>query len=228
MNIRKLNQKGFSIGELLLLLIILIIIGFVGWYVWQSQQKANKNYDDAAQGAGNAQKTEKKAAEKKAAEPADPTADWLTYTNKEGSFSFKYPKTWVQAEHPELCTPTIALFAANAASVGKCATESFGQMSWVSQEGNQLGNCELDAAHYPDLTTEAVTVNGVGGKKQTGTYKAGADDIGPGPQTGDKIVRYTFFTNNRTYYASYAVQPAYPDVLSDFNTLMTKTFKFTP
>lgn len=228
MKIKKLNQKGFSIFELLLILLILLILGAVGWYVWQSKQKADKNYNDAAQGAGDAQKSDKK--KKEAAKPAaDPTADWLTYSNKPGSFSFKYPKTWVQATHPDSCSPGIALFGANSKSVGVCASESFGQMSFFGGRGDaqDLADREMNNASYPGFQTEAVTINGVTGKKQTGSYQAVPDAVG-GPKTGDKFVVYTFFTNGYVYSVRYAVNASYPDALSDFNTLVTKTFKFTP
>ncbi len=225
------NQKGFGLWELLLLILLILFIILIGWYVWQSQQKANKAYDDASQSQSEPAKAEKKKeepAKKAAVVEVDPTKDWKTFSSAAGVYSFKYPPTWVVASNLETCNPGLALLGGNAASTGKCATESFGQMSFTSAAGNQLAEYEMQAANYTELTSEAATVSGVVGKKQTGTYKQVGEDIGPGPQTGDKYVKYTFFTNNRTYSATYAIQAAYPDVLSDFNLLMTKTFKFQP
>jgi prepilin-type N-terminal cleavage/methylation domain-containing protein len=38
---KKLNQKGFTFLEMLLVLIILAIIGFTGYYVWNSHEKTD-------------------------------------------------------------------------------------------------------------------------------------------------------------------------------------------
>ncbi|HVV67366.1 MAG TPA: hypothetical protein VHB72_04880 [Candidatus Saccharimonadales bacterium] len=48
---RKLNQKGFSAVEALLIIIILLLIGFIGYYVWHSQHETNKTYSSASQTA---------------------------------------------------------------------------------------------------------------------------------------------------------------------------------
>ena len=219
----KKNQKGFALIEALLILIILLLIAFAGWWVWQSKAKISKTQEDTANSQSEPAKSDKKAAQKPA---VDPTADWKAYSNADGQYSLKHPTSWVRASSPELCTPTLFLVAGNAASVGKCASEGFGQMSVDSSAGNILSEAEFTATNYTDLQTEAVTVAGVAGKKQTGTYKQTGEDIGPGPQTGDKFVKYTFYTNGRTYSAVYAIKAAYPDVLSDFNTMVTKTLQF--
>lgn len=224
---KKLNQKGIAGTLVLLILVLVLAVGGVGYYVWSAKKSTDKTLSDSAKGAGDATKTEKKKAAEKAA--PDPTADWATYSSKEGEYSFKYPKTWVQASHPEKCNPGLVLFGVNAASVGICASGNGGQMSFSSQPGNVVATAKMQNASYPDVTSTAVTINGVAGTKQTGTYKD-VDGMGVGPAEGTKLTQYTFFTNGKTYIATYSVgNPAspYPDGLSDFNTLMT-TFKFTP
>ena len=48
---KKLDQKGFSAIEALLMVIILLLIGFIGYYVWHSQHETNKTYSSAAKTA---------------------------------------------------------------------------------------------------------------------------------------------------------------------------------
>lgn len=44
----KLNQKGFSLIEGLLIVIALVLIIFVGYYVWHTQKEANKTLDSSS------------------------------------------------------------------------------------------------------------------------------------------------------------------------------------
>jgi hypothetical protein len=127
------------------------------------------------------------------------------------------------------CDDGSALFlAANTSSLARCNSDSGGQMLVASYKGNILSSQELSSKYYPDLVTEAITLNGVTGKKQTGTFKSPSGEVGIGPADGDKTVMYTFYTNGRTYYASDSIKASYPDVLSDFNLMITNTLKFTP
>ncbi|MDB5163618.1 MAG: hypothetical protein JWS12_235 [Candidatus Saccharibacteria bacterium] len=56
---KKLNSKGFSAVEALLILIIVGVIGFVGWYVYKSQKDTNKTLNNTSQGASTPQKVTK-------------------------------------------------------------------------------------------------------------------------------------------------------------------------
>jgi hypothetical protein len=221
---KKLNQQGIAGTLVILIIVLLLAVGGVGYYVWKMRSDSKPAGDATGH---SSHMTESKTVEKTA---PDPTADWATYSNKEGSFSFKYPKTWVQAAHPEKCNPGSVLFGVNAASVGTCASGNGGQMSFSTQAGDVVSTAKMQNASYPDVTSTAVTINGVAGTKQAGTYKD-VDGFGVGPTEGTKLTQYTFFTGGKTYVATYSVgNPAspYPDGLSDFNTLMTTTFKFTP
>jgi type II secretory pathway pseudopilin PulG len=44
----KLNQKGFSLVEGLLVIIALALVAFVGFYVWNAQKDTNKTLDTAS------------------------------------------------------------------------------------------------------------------------------------------------------------------------------------
>ena len=47
----KINQKGFSAVEGLLVIIIVLLIGFIGYYVWHTQKQTNKTYNSSANAA---------------------------------------------------------------------------------------------------------------------------------------------------------------------------------
>jgi hypothetical protein len=211
----KNQQKGFGLLGIIFIILILVIIGFAGWYLWKKQdsnsskdtntsQKGDKSTDDAAK--------------------TDPTDDWAAYSNTPGEFSFKHPKSWVFAENPEWCTETLVLFAPSASTVGKCATESFGQMVVMSTEGDARAESGLGEG-FESVVQITVTADGMEGTKQTGTSTS-TDGVGALP-AGSVVTQYVFFTNGRTYTARYVQAPDYPNALSDFNTLVTKTLKFS-
>lgn len=217
----KINQKGFGVVEILLVFVIIGLIGGTGYYVYNSQKKTNTALDNTANSQSEPQKSED---EEDNQETVDETADWATFSSEDGHFSLKHPKSWVKAKNPELCAPGLLLLGANSASVGKCASEGFGQIAVNSSEGNMVSEFEMKKADYSDLVTEEVVADGVTGKKQTGSYSGAVGGIGP--VKGDKQVVYLFFAKNRTYSATYSVNDTYPDVLSDFNLMVTKTLKF--
>jgi hypothetical protein len=215
---RKLNSKGFSTLEIILVLIVVGLSAGAGVYFFKQQKK-----DDTQPANTTSQtQTDTKPAETKAT--PDPTADWVSYTSAEGKFSLKYPKTWVTATNPELCSPGILLLGANSGSVGKCASEGFGQISVTGQPSH--ADCgDLNAEAWTVNSKETVTVASVTGLKQAATAKAPADGAGTDPE-GTKILNYCFNNNGYTYVANYKQLPSYPDALADFSLMVTKTLKF--
>lgn len=220
---KKTNQSGFSGVEGLLIIVIVAIVGFAGWWVYKSKNDINKTQQNTAQAAGDAQKAAPKMVATKPA-ATDPTADWTPYSNKGGKFSLKYPKTWVTAALPDACTPGLLLIGPSSASVGHCGSDNFGEMSVSSVSGDDRSNDPL-ANGFTNVTKESVTVDGTQGTKVSGTAKGQPNAIGSLPD-GTKEVGYIFYTNNRTYNATYIQGSSYPDVLSDFNLMITKTLKF--
>ncbi len=216
----KMNQRGFGFPQIALMIVIAAIIGGTGYYVLKTNNDTKKILDNTTK------LNESIATDKAIVKAADPTKDWKAYSNAAGKFSLKYPSTWVTATNPSLCGPELFLVGADAKSVGTCASESTGQMYVTSTTETLTDNGELNATSYPDMKTEAVTVTGVVGKRQTGTYKASGD--GPGPVDGAKTVQYIFHTNGRTYTAVYNINSSFPDVLKDFDLMITKTLKFEP
>lgn len=215
------NIKGFTMIEGLLILVIVGILGGIGWYVWDTRNKTSDtlaNADSANSSAIKYVKNEK-----------DPTADWVSYSNTEGSFSLKHPRTWVKASNLELCNPGLLLIGANADSVGRCASESFGQMSVASVAGDSSKEAELKDG-YTKIVRTSARANGVTGVVMSAEASGQVENefgIGGGLPAGTKVNTYIFYANGRTYTATYIKLSSYPDALSDFNLMVTKTLKFS-
>jgi hypothetical protein len=216
------NQKGFSAVEAILIIVIIAAIGLGGWYVWKKQNTKD------AHSTTNSQKQSESSTKESAQEATpDPTADWVTYSNATGKFSFKHPAAWVFADNPQACTEGLVLFAPVQTALGKCATESGGQMMVLGTEGDVRSEYKIGQGYlteYTGVVEVDVTVDGVTGIKQTATA-SGQEDVGALPD-GTKIVQYVFYANGKTYLARYTQYPAYPDVVGDFNKLVTQTLKF--
>lgn len=214
------SQKGFSAVEAIIILIVVALLALGGWYVW----KKNNKDTDTNKNTASQQKETPKEDEK----PVDPTEGWTSYANEKGKYSLKHPASWVMASNLDACTEGLVLLAPSGATLGKCASEYFGQVGVSSREGDERDNFTFKEAYYTNVQDEPVTVAGITGNKYT-TVVSGMDNevvVGASPDN-TKIVRYVFFTNNRTYVADYIQEPTYPDALSDFNLIVTKTLKFT-
>jgi hypothetical protein len=225
------NQGGFSAVEGLLIFIIVAIIAGTGWYVMSANNKTNDTLNNAGLGTA-AKATKKKQTNPAPVVQADPTASWTAYSNKIEQYSLKYPSTWVKAAKPSGCDleDDFFMLGANSASAGKYCVDgpkALGQIHVATSKGDFRNGCCLDSSTYPNLTKEKAVVDGVVGEKQTGNYKLPADAIGAEPEDGHKTVAYIFYTNGITYQIFYEANSGYPDVLSDFNLMVTKTLKFS-
>lgn len=60
---KKLNQKGIGVVEVLLLLVLVGLIAAVGYYVYNSQKKTNESLDNASQSLTDAAKASQEAKE---------------------------------------------------------------------------------------------------------------------------------------------------------------------
>lgn len=89
---KKLNTKGFTAIEGLLILVIVGIIGGAGYYVYKSQ----KDTEDTSNSTGNSEVTiDKNEVDKETSKEAtDLTAGWKTGEIGTTGLSFKYPPKW--------------------------------------------------------------------------------------------------------------------------------------
>ncbi len=210
----KNNQSGFSAVEVVLILIIVVLVGVVGFMVYNNHSKKTASITTVT--------TTKPTTPK--ATPVDSTASWIAYVGPDGKISLKYPKTWATASNPDLCTAGILLLGSDSNSVGKCATENFGQIS-VSWQASHDACSDLDSDAWTVNSKETIKVSGVSGLKQTATAKDPGQMLGAPPE-GTPTVNYCFNSGGYIYRANYTKLAAYPDALNDFNLMVTKTLKF--
>ncbi|MDB5163622.1 MAG: hypothetical protein JWS12_239 [Candidatus Saccharibacteria bacterium] len=92
---KKINQKGFSAVEGLLILVIVSVIGFIGWYVWNSNKKTTTSYNNAA-ATNQAASTTKKSTSAASETAAKPTTkyfevkEWGVKAPYDGTLTLRY------------------------------------------------------------------------------------------------------------------------------------------
>ncbi|MDB5163620.1 MAG: hypothetical protein JWS12_237 [Candidatus Saccharibacteria bacterium] len=96
---KKLNSRGFSAVEGLLILVIVGIIGFVGWYVYKSNKDANKSLSNASQSTISSQTSTKKSETKTAAPEKKVSDSWLEY--KAPHYSIRFADGWTITKKQE-------------------------------------------------------------------------------------------------------------------------------
>lgn len=210
------SQKGFSLIEALLGLIFAALIGLIGINVANNHK--NKTSSVVINAASETSKMVK-----------DPTVNWTAESNLIGKFDVKYPGSWATVIYPKACTDTaengVFFLGANMDSVGKCATENLGQMSIIWTTDNQLC-ADLDSSTWTQNSKQTVAVSNVKAFKIQATAKESGNLLGGYP-AGTKTVQYCAVSNSKVkYIASYVQLATYPDVLNEFNTMVTKTLKF--
>ncbi len=164
----------------------------------------------------------------------DPTAKWTPYSSSAGQFSVRYPSTWVQPTNREACGAYTfdrnLYLGPDAQSVLKCGTENGGQMSITSTPG-QKGDITWDfTIGYKDVIKKTIKVDGVVGDR-TSAVAIGQPQDPLAFRDGTIVVEYVFSTKGNIYVAQYMQAPAgsnpSKDVLTDFDTMITKTLTFT-
>lgn len=218
MNKIRSNQLGFGAVEVLLGLIFLAIVAFTGVYVANNRDTKT----EASSSSANSKVVENKPT------ATGPTASWTKYSDPLGKFDIKFPKTWVTVTNPTACGNTsetgVFLLGANSDSVGKCASENFGQMT-VTWRSDRTSCEDLSADAWTQDSKQTVTVSSVAATKISATAKEPGFGLGAVPE-GTKTVQYCAIANKKMYIANYLQLTGSPDVLSNFNTMVTKTLKF--
>jgi hypothetical protein len=227
------NQKGLSSVEALLILVIILNLGSVGY----SRLEAGKSQGIASEASqiGAKQTTQQKDLPEK----TDATADWITFVSSQRGFSLRHPKYWaVGFKEPQYCFGSgVSDFVAGADAdlVAQCGSEYKGQIYVSSEEGNQLGKhkLETDKDFFESFSSQKVTVANIKGTRKSGTAKGQFSEkfeekyVLPGLPDGTKVVIYSFYTHGRTYVAEYNHRIGEPDILRDFDLMITKTLKFS-
>lgn len=214
-----MNRKGFTLIETLLLIFILLVLGGTGWFVWNTKDKTDKNFKDSDSASSSTIQY-----------VTIDSSDWTEFSSSEGNYYFRHPPWWVRAPNLENCNPGLFMAGATDKWTGACGSESFGQITVYSVEGNHTADYELDEG-YTSITRSTVRVNGVSATKMTGVSSGQQQEseIGTvGLLDGIQVTTYIIYTNDRTYSATYREPlPPVPDGLRDFNTMMHKTFRFS-
>ena len=218
-----------SLVETLLSLVVIIIIGNVGC----SRQKAGKSQGTTSEASQIEAKQipQQKGLPEKTVE----TAGWITFVSSKGRFSLRHPKSWaIGHKEPQFCTDTEFSFTAGADAdlVGECGTEYFGQIHVVSEEGNKLSqhkSIRTDSQSYQYITRKKVMVDNIEGTREAGTVRQNNNELDiehPLPD-GTKVVIYSFYAHGRTYVAQCQQRIDEPDILRDFDLMITKTLRFS-
>ncbi len=184
---QKIKQHGFTAIEIVLVIALVGVIGVAGYQAWQNMQKAK------TQTSSNT--TAQKTPEATPAPTVNPTADWLTYANKDYGFSFKYPKDWkLDQVHPNsvptaddevlglVLTPPGSVYDSFTIKVGTSYTKAVDTYKSINLSGSTKITSE-----------EMISRNGVTGLKINST---GGNDLGSWKNSA-----YFFQRNGVAYWA---------------------------
>ncbi|HYH75404.1 MAG TPA: hypothetical protein VD735_05585 [Candidatus Saccharimonadales bacterium] len=146
------------------------------------------------------------------------------HSSSEGKFTIGYPLDWVTSAGVTGCDDNILLMSSDPDYLGECGTDSQSQVFVTSYPGDQRDSFTLiTGIGYSETTAEPFKQRGVTGMMQRGTADA---QTGTGAlDDGSIVIRYTFFTNNRTYVVQYAELSGALDVEDSFGEIV-KTLSF--
>jgi len=104
----RLNQKGFSLVEGLLIVVAVLLLGFGGYYVWNEyQDQSNQNQESSAQDSS----TDQQAASEQQTDEVASNNDALGeggVVYETDTFSITHPTEWVIQEDPQLTNHNFA------------------------------------------------------------------------------------------------------------------------
>jgi Tfp pilus assembly protein PilV len=216
----KKNESGFSAVEIILVLVIVALLGVVGWFVYNRNQD-NKSTNNTTSTTTTSTVTSPSTST--TTKPVDPTGEWVVFTSSDKAFSVKYPKTWAAGEKD--CYKGLALWGNTKSVPAWCHSENVVQVHISTMDGNQTAYGLTTG--WKNVSKKTVKVDGVSGERQEGTA-SGQEGTGVGElPDGTTKVRYMFYTNGKTYFVDYIKLSDYPDVLSDFDLMVTSTLDFS-
>lgn len=87
---KKLNSKGFTVVEAIIVLVVLGIVGGGSWYVWSKQNKTQAPSDNT-----NTSQTNQVTSDATPQTKTEPTVHWLlSFTSQNNKFSVSIPDGW--------------------------------------------------------------------------------------------------------------------------------------
>ena len=217
-----MNRKGFVLIEIFLLIFVAMVLGGTGWYVWNAKKETDKNFNDSNSASNSTFLY--------ASRPNEDIAPdgWEFYANHEGDYAFYYPPSWILQDKG--CNPGLVLLGANERSTGRCGTESFGQIIIYAKEGpptSTSGTYLREADGYTNIRWhDAPEAGGIIGTKMSGeaSGQVRESEIGTtGLPDGTEVTLYVFYDqdDDRTHTATYIQLDSYPDVLADFDRMVS-------
>lgn len=209
-------KKPLNVPAILLSVLVAVLLGVIGWLLYDKFMPTAPEIKTTQ----NAQDMPETKIEDNVQAEVIQTNDWIALTSKDGKYSLKYPPTWVTATSPELCSPGLTLLGSRSDKVGKCGSDSLGEVLIASYEGDKTAEFKKS---YPSTS---VTIDGVTGTRYAGAIQDADAESGLGPENGTKEVVYVVYANGRTHQATYYQYPGEKDVSGTFDVLVVKTLTF--
>lgn len=186
---KKLNTKGFSAVEVLLVILIVAVLGGIGYMVYNNRNKA------ATKTETTTQKSTTKVAE--TAKPVDPTASWKTADSLGGAFSMKVPDGWELNNYTNnyLNGNSITYTAGKPATITAISSAFAGDQRKfnvvVSATQGTAPQWESPNNSGKETTTD-YSIGNLKGKKYTLEFTVSDEGV----TKGDKVYQYVFNLSN--------------------------------
>lgn len=229
---KKLNNKGFTAVEGLLIFVVIAIIGGAGWYVWHSRQEADKSLNNAAsQNYADPDKVTnfdecKKlksskiqesypavcvtSSGKKFTDTSDQTVNWTQWKAPDSTFNMRIPDGWNMVQNgpnsPYLQITDNKLEITPGTKGKYEVSPGYGKdydSGLFLYTMNEPADFDLNVKSYTKQTS-LKTKNGLEIKKYTFTQKE--DSQGIGLKKGGKAYSYGIFAGKNVIYCNYSVQ----------------------
>ncbi|MDZ7587205.1 MAG: hypothetical protein U0946_05580 [Patescibacteria group bacterium] len=144
--------------------------------------------------------------------PADPTADWKTFSYESLKYSFKYPQTL----YPYPCEGGVEIFTKSTQKPGtSCETPPFGVIR-IAFDLKPIESGYLKSSDYRLGRQESLSINDIVGTKKIIKRL----NEGPGPLD---FIEITFKGKNGYFYLIFTENSSYETTLDQ----ILSTFKFT-